>query len=421
MINTITLSPGVTLRCYQDHRFKHGRVTLQFVRPMCREEATLNALLPMVLLRGTRLHPNLQAITLHLDDLYGASTGDMVRRIGDYQTTGLYCTFTEDRFALEGDEIFAPAMAFLKELLRDPLLEDGIFSTAIVESEKKNLIADLEAQKNDRAAYAGSQLLKTMCREDSFSIPRLGEKDAVASITPQSLFDHYRMLLRRAQVEIFYVGSLESTTVAKHIAPIFEDLTREPDKLPGQTTFRDAGPAHNREKLDISQSRLCMGFTTAITNQHKDFPAMQVLNCIFGAGMTSKLFMNIREKMSLCYSIGSGYYGGKGLVTVSAGIDAQKEETVRQEVLHQLQACANGQISQEELDAAKEAVLSSLRGVLDSPGAIEGYFSTAALSGLNLTLEEYRRCIAGVTLEDVCRAAGSITFHSDFFLEGGAK
>jgi predicted Zn-dependent peptidase len=164
-----------------------------------------------------------------------------------------------------------------------------------------------------------------------------------------------------------------------------------------------------------------MGFTTPITNQHEDFPAMQVLNCIFGGGMTSKLFMNVREKMSLCYSIGSGYYGGKGLVTVSAGIDADKEDTVRQEVLRQLGACADGQISREELDAAKEAVLSSLRSVMDSPGAIEGYFSTAALSGLNLTLEEYRRRIAQVTLEDVCRAAGRIFFHSDFFLEGGAK
>jgi predicted Zn-dependent peptidase len=164
-----------------------------------------------------------------------------------------------------------------------------------------------------------------------------------------------------------------------------------------------------------------MGFTTSITNQHEDFPAMQVLNCMCGGGMTSKLFMNVREKMSLCYSIGSGYYGGKGLVTVSAGIDADKEDTVRQEVLRQLRACADGKISKEELDAAKEAVLSSLRSVMDSPGAIEGYFSTAALSGLNLTLEEYRRRIAQVTLEDVCRAAGSITFHSDFFLEGGAK
>ena len=421
MINTIPLSPGVTLRCCQDHRFKQGRITLQFVRPMCREEATLNALLPMVLLRGTRLRPNLQAITMHLDDLYGASVGDLVRRIGDYQTTGLYCTFTEDRFALDGDQIWAPVAAFLKELLRDPLLKSGVFDEAIVESEKKNLIADLEAQKNDRAAYAGSQLLKTMCRADSFSIPRLGEKEAVPPITAQALYQHHQMLLHRAQVDIFYVGSLSSEEVADKISPIFADLPRQPESLPPQTPFRDGGQVHNREKLDISQSRLCMGFTTPVTNRHPDFAAMQALNCVFGAGMTSKLFMNIREKMSLCYSIGSGYYGGKGLLTVSAGIDANKEETVKQEILRQLEDCKTGNISQEELQAAKESVLSSLRSVMDSPGAIEGYFSTGALSGLEMTLDQYRQAITAVTVEDVTRVAAFIAPHSDFFLEGVAK
>ena len=148
---------------------------------------------------------------------------------------------------------------------------------------------------------------------------------------------------------------------------------------------------------------------------------MQVFNCIFGAGMTSKLFMNIREKMSLCYSIGSGYYGGKGLLTVSAGIDRDKENTVKDEILRQLQLCREGNISADELRSAKEAVASSLRSVLDSPGAIEGYFSTAAISGIAMTLPEYRQAVDNVTLEDVVRAAGSVAAHSDFFLEGVAK
>ena len=90
MIDTFELFPGVTLRCYPDQRFKHGCLSLQLIRPMCREEAALNALLPAVLLRGCGSCPDLRDITLRLDDLYGASVGTMVRRVGDYQTTGLY-------------------------------------------------------------------------------------------------------------------------------------------------------------------------------------------------------------------------------------------------------------------------------------------------------------------------------------------
>ena len=105
MIETISLLPEVTLRACRDSRFKQGCLSFQLVRPMCREEAALNALLPSVLLRGTRWCPDLRAITERLDELYGAAVSPLVRRVGDYQTTGLCCGFMDDRFALPGDAV----------------------------------------------------------------------------------------------------------------------------------------------------------------------------------------------------------------------------------------------------------------------------------------------------------------------------
>ena len=117
MPETISLGQGITLRCIRQSRFKQGCLSLQLLRPMARKEAALNALLPAVLLRGTEKSPDLRAITLRLDDLYGASVGAVVRRLGDYQTTGLICSFIEDAYALEGDRILAPMAEFLRELL----------------------------------------------------------------------------------------------------------------------------------------------------------------------------------------------------------------------------------------------------------------------------------------------------------------
>ena len=148
---------------------------------------------------------------------------------------------------------------------------------------------------------------------------------------------------------------------------------------------------------------------------------MQVLNAVFGSGMTSKLFMNVREKMSLCYSIGSMYYGTKGLITVSAGVDGQDEKTARREILAQLEACKNGDITAEELAAAKEGVLSALRTVHDSPGAIEAYYATAALSGLAAEPQARARTIRAVTVEDVARVANTLSYHSSFLLKGAGQ
>ena len=421
MIETISLLPGITLRVCRDTRFKQGCLSFQLVRQMKAEEAALNALLPSVLLRGTRNCPDLRSITEHLDELYGASVSSVVRRVGDYQTTGLYCGFMDDRFALPGDQVLRPMLAFLEELLLDSPLEAGAFLPAFVESEKKNLIATIESELNDKRAYSMSRLLRILCREDTFGVPRLGEKDQVEAITPESLYAHYRSILRSSPIEIFYVGSGEAAFVAELLMPLANKLGARGTRLQPQTAFHPCEKSDVVETMDVSQGKLCMGFVTPIINRGKDFAAMQLLNVIYGSGMTSKLFQNVREKMSLCYSIGSGYYGTKGIMVVSAGIDFDKEQLTREEVIRQLDICREGGITEQELKAAKEALLSSLRSTHDSPGAIEGYYSTAALSGLVFTHSQYMEAVEAATIEDVVTCAGTLELHTTYFLKGGSQ
>ena len=421
MIETVTLSAGVTLRCCRDSRFKQGCLSIQLLRKMDAGEAAMNALLSAVLLRGTKAHPDLRAITRRLDELYGASVSPLVRRVGDYQTVGLYCGFMDDRFALPGDKVLEPMIGFLEEILLNPLVKDGAFLPEIVESEKKNLISAIESELNDKRSYAMGKLLKIMCREDSFGLPRLGEPSQVEKIDPQGLYRHYEDILRTAPVDIFYVGSADSRTVANLLTPLLSRTQREPMDLPPQTAFCSAQGQDAAETMEVSQGKLCMGFTTPITNRTPEFAAMQVMNALFGAGMTSKLFQNVREKLSLCYSVGSGYYSTKGILVVHAGIDFDKEQQTREEILRQLALCRNGEISDMELNAAKEAMLSSLRGTHDSPGAIEGYYATAAISGLAMDTRAYMTAVESVTKEQVVAAANTVKLHSTYFLKGGSQ
>ena len=421
MIETISLLPGVTLRACRDTRFKQGCLSFQLVRMMRPEEAALNALLPSVLLRGTNRCPDLRSITEYLDELYGASVSALVRRVGDYQTTGLYCGFMDDRFALPGDQVLRPVLRFLEELLLDSPLENGTFLPSFVESEKKNLIATIESELNDKRAYSMSRLLRILCREDTFGVPRLGEAEQVAKITPVGLYDHYRRILKTSPIEIFYVGSAEADQVAELLMPLLNRLEREVIPLEPQTSFHPCERKDEVELMDVTQGKLCMGFVTPITNRREDFAAMQLLNVIYGSGMTSKLFVNVREKKSLCYSIGSGYYGTKGILVVSAGIDFDKEQLTRDEVLRQLNICREDGITEQELRSAKEALLSSLRGTHDSPGAIEGFYATAALSGLVFSHGEYMAAVEKVTVSDVVACAKSLQLHTTYFLKGGAQ
>lgn len=418
MITTISLLPGITLRCFPDSRFKQGCMSIQLVRPMCRKEVTRNALLPAVLLRGCQSAPDLRAITQKLDDLYGASVGVSVRRVGDYQTFGLYSDFVDDRFALEGDQILEPMIRFLGQLLLEPLTCGESFREAFVESEKKNLIAAIESQRNDKRAYAAASLLKHMCAKDSFGIPRLGEPEDVKAITAQELYAHYRRVLRESPVEIFYVGAAEPQTVGGVLRNVFAGVDRQVMTLPEQTDFCPCGGGEFEEILDVAQGKLAMGFVTPITLRDPKFVAMQVCNTVLGGGMTGKLFQNIREKQSLCYDIGSSYHGSKGIVTILAGIDREKKDLVATQVRQQLAAVAAGDLTEAELTAAKQALICSLRSTHDAPSAIENYYSTTALSGLGMTPEDYRQKVEQVTAVQVAQVAATLTQDTVFFLKG---
>ena len=418
MIQTIDLSPGITLRCCRDDRFKQNVLSLQFLRPMCREEAALNALLPTVLLRGTKRCPDMRAITAKLDDLYGASVGAMVRRTGDVQSTGLSCGFIDDRFTLEGDSVFAPMLAFLEEILLDPVTENGVFRPEYVESEKQNLIWTLESQRNDKRSYAANQLLKQLCKDDSYGIPRLGEIPDVEAITAEGLYNHYRKVLEESPVHIFYVGSASPEAVAEALRPMLSHLAKAPISLPAQTAVKAAPYSEREEILDVAQGKLGMAYVTPITLRHPQYAAIQVCNTIFGAGMTSKLFMQVREKMSLCYDIGSGFHGSKGILTVSAGIEFDKKQIVQQQIRHQLQQILNGNITDQELSAAKEALLSMLRSYHDSPGAIEGYYASAAISGIGMDTQQFMDAVEAVELSDVVEAAKTLQLQAVYFLRG---
>ena len=421
MEQKIELFSGVCLRGVQTGRFKSACLSCSFLRPLRREEAAKNALLANVLIQGTQTHPDLQSISRALDGLYGASLGPLVRKNGQIQTWGFYLSFLEDRFALEDDRVLEPVTELLGEVLLRPRLEGGVFVPAWVEREKENLISTIEAAVNDKRVYADRQMLRAMCRDDGFGIPRLGEPEDVAAVTPEELYRHYLRVLGASQVELFYAGSAPLETVAELLRRALAGLPRQAaDPLPFAPMCRRAEPQYLEETMELTQGKLAMGFTTGITTQDPRFPALMVWNALFGGDLTSKLFQNVREKLSLCYYASSSVYGAKGIVTVSSGIDTGNYEKARDEILRQLEACRAGEITQAELRAAQEAICSSLRTIADAAGRMEDFALFRLLSRFPLDRAGYRDAVLAVTADQVAKIAAQVELDTIFFLKGAS-
>ena len=410
--------PGVYLTAVQSDKSKTGCFSLNLLRPMKKEEAAANALIPSVLLRGSETCPDIASISAKLDELYGASVGTLVRKKGEVQLVGFYCDYVQDEYVDE--PVFAPVMAFLAELLLHPRLENGAFPEAVVDSEKLNLENAMLSRINDKRTYAASQLIRTMCAGQPYGIPRIGEPDDLKNITAKSLYAHYRDLLATSRVELFYMGSLSPAAVTKVLQTVLAELPRAEVFVPvGTTPAPAARPVQEKtERLDVTQGKLSLGFFTDITAKDPRYPALVLAATVFGGGATSKLFTNVREKMSLCYYASASFEKFKGVLSVSSGVEFSKLETAKTEILRQLEACKAGDITDDELESARGYLVSDLKIAMDSPGRLDDYYMGQILLEQDGTMEDLASAIARVTKQEAADAIQALRLDTIYALEG---
>ena len=410
--------PGVYLTAVQSDKFKTGCFSLNLLRPMKKEEAAANALIPSVLLRGSERCPDIASISAKLDELYGASIGTLVRKKGEVQLVGFYCDYVQDEYVDE--PVFAPVMAFLAELLLNPRLENGAFPEAVVDSEKLNLENAMLSRINDKRTYAASQLIRTMCAGQPYGIPRIGEPEDLKNITAKSLYAHYWDLLATSRVELFYMGSLSPEAVTKVLQAALAELPRAEVFVPvGTTPAPQARPVQEKtERLDVTQGKLSLGFFTDITANDPRYPALVLAATVFGGGATSKLFTNVREKMSLCYYASASFEKFKGVLSVSSGVEFSKLETAKTEILRQLEACKAGDITDDELESARGYLVSDLKIAMDSPGRLDDYYMGQILLEQDGTMEDLASAIARVTKQEAADAIQALRLDTIYALEG---
>ena len=410
--------PGVYLTAVQSDKFKTGCFSLNLLRPMKKEEAAANALIPSVLLRGSVQHPDIASISAKLDELYGASIGTLIRKKGEVQLVGFYCDYVQDEYVQE--PVFAPLMEFLSELLLAPRLENGAFPAGVVESEKQNLLNAMLARVNDKRSYANSQLLRTMCAGQPYGVPRIGEPEDLDAITPQSLYAHYRQRLETSRVELFHMGSLALEQVTEVLRQTIQALPRAGQVVPvGTTPAPAARPVQEKtERLDVTQGKLSLGFFTDITANDPRYPALVLAATVFGGGATSKLFTNVREQMSLCYYASASFEKFKGVLAVASGVEFSKLETAKKEILRQLEACCSGEISDYELESARGYLVSDLKIAMDSPGRLDDFYMGQILLESSATMQDLSDAIARVTKEEAAQAARALRLDTIYELQG---
>ena len=374
-------------------KFKTSRLTVNLIAGLDRASASANALLPAVLSRGTARYPDMEQLSAAMDTLYGATVDSIVRKKGERQCIGFAASFIDDAFTPHGEKLLEPVAALTGEMLLDPVTAEGHFLPDYVAGEKANLIDAIRSLRNDKRDWADIRLMQEMCAGEPYSILRLGDEETAERIDARSLYLHSRTLL--AALRHLPRGQVPP------LPPI-----RRFDPRPQ--------PRVLSEEMDVNQGKLGLGYRCAT----EDTPAMILANLIFGGTSNSKLFMNVRERLSLCYYASSSYARSKGIMTVSSGVEQKDYDRAVEEITRQLTAVQNGDWEDWEQQGALQAMLSSLTSLPDSQSALENYYLGQIATDCDETPEQLARALREVTKERIMAAAQSARLDTVYFLHG---
>jgi len=416
------LRPYVFLTHLKTDKFKTAALSVTLLTQLDRDTAAKNALLPRVLLRGTSKHTDMEQLARTMDELYGAKIEPMIRKKGEIQCLGLYASFVNDSFLGEGEGILEQVIGLVGEILLEPDMKRKQFRTDYVDSEREKLLDEINGRINDKTTYAIGRLVERMCDGEPFAVFRLGTAEEAEEIDSESLTRHYRTLLETSPVEIFYSGTASVEEVEQALGHALQNLPDiEPDFDLGTDVRMNSveeSPRYFTEEMDVTQGKLSIGFRLGACMEEPDYAALLLLHVLYGGSVNSKLFLNVRERLSLCYYASSVPEVHKGILLVASGIEFSKYDEAKDEILAQLRAIQEGDITEEELLWAKKGTVTDLQMAKDEQVRLEDFYLNQTILGEDEGIDELIAKVEAVTQETLVTIAKGIQLDAVYFLKG---
>ncbi len=411
------LGNGVRLVTLPDSRFKTARIAVALFLPLSADTVEEYALLPRLLTRACESYPDYTALQRRLNHLYGAAVSGDVARIGETQALILTAECTADRFALSGETPTAACGQLLCDMLFSPALENGVFRAADVATERRCLAEEVEAQINEKGAYARRRGEQLLCPDEAYSIGRYGQVERIAALTPEQVTAAWKRALREATVQIVMQDETALPQVEAALQKGFAAVEgRSPVPCITKTDVVMPELRRQTERLDVNQCKLVMGFRAGCAGDDPRVPATRLMCAMLGGTATCLLMRHVREKLSLCYYCSAQYDRLKGVIFVQSGVEEANVSRTETEILRQIDRLRQGDFTDDDMEDARRVMLQAFQGVNDSQSAAGAWYVAQGITDTMKTPADTAREIAAVTRDDIIAAARRITPGSVYLL-----
>ena len=417
------IKEGIKLHLIKNERFKTNLIAVFLTMPLERENITKNAMIPMILRRGSKNMPTQEDISKNLEEMYGAIFDCGVEKKGENHILKFYLESINDEFLPESQgKILKESIDKLLEIVFNPLVENEEFNKQYIEQEKINLKQIIEGRADNKSRYALDRCVEEMYKDTNYSLYKYGYVEDLENINASNLYISYKKIIEQCNIDIYVSGivdeeiikyiennnNLKNINNRKSIIKKYEIEKEKPIKE--KTIF---------ENLDVNQGKLIMGLKVPMQTEDKQYDTI-IYNSILGGSANSKLFQNVREKASLAYTANSSYIRMKNTICINCGIEFANYEKAVEIIKTQLEEMKNGNFSEEDVENAKRGYISAIKSIEDEQDTEIMYYFGQEFTNIKLDIKGYEDRIAKVKKEDIIEIAKIVKIDTIYFLEDGS-
>lgn len=403
-----------------DGKFKNNMLMVKFIVPLKKETASKYAIVPYVLEMGNKQFKNIIELNKKLSELYGAQLYLDVSKAGEYQILSVGMDFIDNKYINNEENIRKDACELLLSILMEPNINENLFDAKNIKIAKNLLINKIENRINDKTKYAFDKCQELMFTKTPLGINKYGCKQDIELLTNEDVTNAYYNILDKAKIEIIYIGS-SGVDEVKEICRKY--LTSKSNECDFNVNFRCSKIKEEicnyEEQMEVLQSKLVAGFKFNVNEiSAKQRRAIMIMNVIYGGSPFSKLFINVREKMSLCYECRSRYSVFSGSMFAFMGIESKNKEKALQESLIQLKDIQDGVFTLSDIENAKSTIENTIINYKDDTAKIADWYFTQQLLGFNTVIDEEIDLINKVSKSEIVEIASQIKLDTVYFLKG---
>ncbi|HFU4449225.1 insulinase family protein [Streptococcus suis] len=412
------LQEGVELHFIESDKFTTNRIRVRFAAEMSEQTVAGRVLVANLLEMGNQDYPSAQRLRMRLAELYGAHFSTSVSKRGRVHFVDLTISYINPHYLPEQEDITGEIIDFLEACLFKPLKNGSAFKEDVFAVEKNNLLSFLETEVEDNFYHADVEMSKLYYEDEAVQIPRVGRIDLVEQVTAETAFKTYSNMLRLDKIDIFVLGQVDQALVQEKFSS-FSFKYRNP-KL--ELEYQQAYSKVTRERVERKEARqsiLELAYHLQVVYNDVNYPALLVFNGLLGAFSHSKLFMNVREKKSLAYTIGSQISIFSGMLKIYAGINRKDKLKAIKLIRQQVMALKQGKFTEDDLNLTKNMLVHSATLAQDRQNnLLEQVYNQVTMGQRNVTLEEWIEAVNKVSREDILRVGQLVRLQAVYFMEG---